>query len=179
MTKNSQGQTGSVYIIIIVLILAIVGCLGFLFWKNYINISQTPMVSTEQQAVSPAPKDRSDESSKEDGYFDIKEWGVKLKMSTKEDLTYNISSRTGLRENTEYDALGLRIKTSSVISQSCVEFGTDLYRQKIPTEFNSKKIGEYYYYVTGAPGPCSEDAADLELQKKVLSELEVSNVLES
>lgn len=44
MTKNSQTQTGSAHsIIIIILVLALLGTLGFIFWQNFV---QTPMATT-------------------------------------------------------------------------------------------------------------------------------------
>jgi len=59
MIKNSQKQTGSAHVvIIIILILALLGTLGFIFWQNYINKdlanqnSTTGIQSVEDDSVS-------------------------------------------------------------------------------------------------------------------------------
>jgi hypothetical protein len=79
----------------------------------------------------------------------------------------------------EYDILGLQIKPTSVTDQYCVNFGADLYRQRTPSDrFEAKKIGDYYYYVTGAPGVCSEEPSDVQLQQNVLIDLNITNLEE-
>lgn len=177
-------QKGSAQIVVISAVaLIIFGALGFLFWNNFL---QTKEQSKDENSTNPSasvstpplPAADADVSDEEDIIY-IKEWGIKLKSSVKNDLVYSITSRVGGPEKTEIDSLGLKIKAESVNDQSCIDFGADLYRQKVPTQFQSKKIGEYYYYVTGAPGRCSENAEDLKLQDTVLTELIVSNISES
>lgn len=164
--------------LIIGLIVALIGALGFVFWQNFIH--KEP-VRTEVISVSPINQDnkKSTNESKtepENKSIVVKEWGIKLNSSVVNHLEYDISSRIGGTQNTEYDSLGLKIKRSSVDNQDCMNFGADLYRQKVATEFESKKIGDYFYYVTGAPGQCSENADDLKLQQTVLDELRIDNV---
>lgn len=48
MIKTSSKQSGSAHVIIIViLVIALLGTLGFVFWKNYINKDGTKKVETE------------------------------------------------------------------------------------------------------------------------------------
>lgn len=176
MIKTSFNQKGSTHVVIIlILVIALLGVLGFIFWQSFIH-KEEPV--TKQETTIDTKKSTPEVNESERAYLKVNDWGIKLKSSVVSDLSYKISSRTGGPENTEYDQLGLEIKPTSVIDQHCVNFGADLYRQKQPTQFQSKKIGEYYYYVTGAPGICSENDKDVNLQKTVLDELRIENVSE-
>jgi hypothetical protein len=56
MIKNSSGQKGSVHVVLIViLILAIVGTLGFILWSNFL----TPKTSIQQQITDKTREDNS------------------------------------------------------------------------------------------------------------------------
>lgn len=173
-------QTGSSHIVVvIVLVLALITTVGWIFWQNFVHkepvAKETEIVKVESQKKNDESPAKTEDSN--EGYVVVKEWGLKIKMTTADSLSYSISSHTGGRQNTQYDALGLSIKSNLLTDQNCTKFGSNLYRQLIePTEFQHIKIGSYYYFVTGAPGPCSENKNDIDLQNKVLKELVVENI---
>lgn len=61
MIKNSSKQTGSAHVVIsIILVTVILGILGFLFWKNFVNDdSSKKQESAEQVQTQPAVEDDS------------------------------------------------------------------------------------------------------------------------
>lgn len=107
-------------------------------------------------------------------YLKIPEWGIKLKTSLSDKLLYYPRIIETYPET--FDMLGIQINPKYLVDQNCVEFGIDLYRQQTIPRFTYVEIGDYYYFVTGAPGQCSMNESDLELQSTILSELTVSNI---
>ena len=179
MINKRHSQTGSTALIItIILTLAIAGSVGFVWWQR--ANERSTQVNTQQsstQKEAEADKATSQKAAQQDEYLVINEWGVRLKTSIADHLTYQPRSLTNTGSPTPFDELGLRIKPTSVINQGCVNFGADLYRQLTPSDrFETKKIGDYYYFVTGAPGECSDEPSDAQLQKNVLIDLNVANL---
>jgi hypothetical protein len=163
-------------ITILVLVVILVGALGYTWWQNSPRIQL--LASTPGASTTPTPnKEATSITSQDENYLVVKEWGVKLKTSLVDHLTYQPQHMDNTGSPTPYDELGLRLKSSSVSNQECVTFGADLYRQLTPSDrFAAKKIGDYYYYVTGAPGVCSEEPSDVQLQQTILTELTLSNI---
>jgi hypothetical protein len=166
-----HSQKGSAHaVVIIILVAALVMALGFVFWQNFILKSNTPTVSTEiTNSATPDPNK---------GYVVVKDWGVRFKTSVSDKLEYKPYSQTGgYISDSSYEGLGLTIKASVLTDQNCVKFGIDLYRQTQSTSnFTTKKIGNYYYFVTGGPGECSTNTADLVIQKTILNDLKIDNL---
>lgn len=179
MLKKQTSQSGSTAGIITTLILAILlaGTLGYTWWQNSSTIKpHTSAQPTNQKETTPA-KDTTSDASNDKNYLVIKEWGVKLKTPIADHLTYQPRSLANTGSPTPYDELGLKIKSTSVTNQNCVDFGADLLRQKTPSDrFETKKIGDYYYFIAGAPGLCSEEPSDKQLQQEALIDLNLSNL---
>jgi len=57
MIKNSQKQTGSALVVaIIILVVALIGALGFIFWQNHINkTTNTPVAPNTTNSTTPDP----------------------------------------------------------------------------------------------------------------------------
>ena len=55
MIKDSSHQKGSAHVVIIILIVALLGALGFVFWQNFMNkdSKETPIKQTTTQTDSP------------------------------------------------------------------------------------------------------------------------------
>lgn len=177
LKKQTLQSGGAALIIILVLTIILAGGLGYTWWQNSAKVK--PLVNTSTTSTqNDVVRDNNTDSitSHDESYLVIEEWGVRLKTSVSEHLTYEPYSRTDARSPMEYDILGLKIKPTSVTDQYCVNFGADLYRQRTPSDFESKKIGDYYYYVTGAPGVCSEEPSDIQLQQSVLIDLNIANL---
>lgn len=78
MIKNSQIQTGSAHVIIIViLVVAIIGTLGFLAWKNFVVPQDVqPIAEVSQTKYSDCESDAVEKN----GTFCSEEIGIKLKV---------------------------------------------------------------------------------------------------
>lgn len=79
MIKNSHKQIGSAHIVIVVvLVILLVGALGFIFWQNYMvkNTQQSPVV----QSVSDDSQKNDAASSADERYVALEDWGVKFKI---------------------------------------------------------------------------------------------------
>lgn len=72
MTKNPQKQAGSVHIIItVVLVVAVIGVLGFVFWKNMINKKST---NIDRTALVDKPEARNSVSENKTDEIQYKEY---------------------------------------------------------------------------------------------------------
>lgn len=173
-------QKGSAHVaIIVILVVALLGTLGFVFWQNFIHKDTSPTTQVIHENQTDKKSKDLPEKNNDEGYVVVREWGIKFKTSVSNELEYSITSRTGGPTDTTYEELGLKIKADAVTDKRCVNFGADLYRQTEPTTmFGAKKIGDYYYFMTGAPGQCSENESDLNIQKAILHDLQVENIKE-
>ena len=175
MIDKQTHQSGSAALIITIFITAIIaGGVGYTWWQNS---NKQEVQATNTQTDSRDTEDENQNPSGQEGYLIIDEWGVKLKTSLVDHLEYQPQTLTNTGSPVPYDELGLKIKSSSVVDQYCVNFGTDLYRQQTPTDnLYTKKIGDYYYYVKGAPGICSEEPSDVQIQRDILKDVDLANL---
>jgi type II secretory pathway pseudopilin PulG len=80
MIKNSLGQKGSAHVIIIViLVVALVSALGYIFWQNYTS-KNTQQASTAQVAASSGKQQSQSATPAGDRYETLEAWGVKFKL---------------------------------------------------------------------------------------------------
>lgn len=85
---KSRNQTGSAHIvIIIILVVALVGALGFVFWQNFMN--KSAIVGNTNTSTSKAG-DVSEAKT-----LTISEWGIKGSYSGNKSLSYAIGSSEG------------------------------------------------------------------------------------
>jgi|GEM_PF-1545173 len=108
MIKNSQNQTGSAHIVVIViLVAALIGALGFVLWKNYLAPKDSrPTVATNQTKVSKCESSEVEQK----GAFCSEEVGVKFKVPAifegKFEKADNYDISEGPMENTEGSPAG-------------------------------------------------------------------------
>ena len=85
MIKYFQKQAGSAHVVIIVVIVAaVLGALGYVFWQNFINkdtseITNDSKQTTTQSGETPAnPVEQPKDST--EGYLVLEDWGIKFKL---------------------------------------------------------------------------------------------------
>ena len=85
MINYFQKQAGSAHVVIIVVIVAaVLGALGYVFWQNFINkdtseITNDSKQTTTQSAETPAnPVEQPKDST--EGYLVLEDWGIKFKL---------------------------------------------------------------------------------------------------
>ena len=181
--NNQQGSTAHI-VIIILLVVAVIGLLGFVFWQNFIskepavesnNASTTDVVNDESELVT-APK------------LAITQWDIGGDYSDNSvQLTYEIETRfdgniLSFSEARLADAEGCDEPTAAgyVVRQTADEEATqgstgngltakeayDRYAAGEPSEFAPiAKVGDYYYLMTGPQAVCSEDQAIANIQE--------------
>lgn len=149
-TKSNQGFE-TVGIVIFIMVLIVIGLVGYIVWGKRINSSDTSI--TQQIANEDTSTTNTTDSN--EGYFVVKEWGLRFKVPTGiTDVRYKITGETlafyakpkGL--NAEYvknydqvSNLGFPSLATGVIYRS-----KESTKDKTGSAVNGKKIGDYYYY---------------------------------
>lgn len=169
MHKQSGNAASLTVIILLVIILA--GALGYIFYKNANPDTQT---ETQSQEVVTTEEPTEPAVIEQEGYLSVQEWGIKLKTSNAPKLMYYPEEQV----SGQGEMLGLARKPSEIRDPVCSRLGIDVYRQQTEPEFNSKKIGNYYYYVTGSPSKCSDNPLENATQAAILQEVTVDNISE-
>lgn len=156
MIKNSSKRTGSAHLIIItIIVLVILGALGFVFWKNINTSTNKSKSSTDKVAQT--------EQDTTPDYITLSDWGVTFKVSDELKSTQVTYTKNQSADGSSYAFTTKRIHD---LGGSCTiqPFGDT----QILTRFTEKPVatpdGELlndpaidgYYYVLSAPvAPCS------------------------
>jgi hypothetical protein len=175
MTKQSQRQTGSAHIVIIViLILAILGALGFVFWKNIQNKTQP----------ASAPSTSTTKDSTVTQYLDLPYWSVKLQVPEGLDLSNLVYNKTHIAEGPEfYGFTTNRVKAQGGLCDneavgSLVILNRSLAKDGYGTSINTDPIDGYYYFLDGTDGGSISDClkTDIAVQDRLLIDALVKSV---
>lgn len=118
--------------------------------------------------------------------FVISEWGIKLRLRNAEKLEYSYKAGGDFLatvQNTYDSSIVPKFELEYLDSKECVQPGIGVYRSKEVNNgsqsSNIKKLGDHYYFITGAPGQCSSgSASDLKLQSTFLEDFKTSNISE-
>jgi len=181
---NKQKQNGSAHVIIlIIVVLAIIGSLGFLFWNNFVrsNPDQKKQASTQKTK----PNTPSSSPIKEDGnkgYLVLDDWKIKFK------LPENIGEIRYYKKVAEPNDKGVidyyefSTKRVEELGGQCAESNgqgsvtrlASLDRTKMKREAlasasfvnNNEPIDGYYYYASGGQAGCSDNGADIQKQDR-------------
>ena len=185
--KKLNNQTGSAHvIIIIILIAAVLGLLGFVFWNNYLKVkpsADTTNKTTNSQQSTNTPVSQTD--------FVVKEWGVvgsyQQVSSNTNDLNYKFkkidlsnnkivvasASDSGaylVITSPALDALcgsdaGLPISRATGESTMSAGVGypdstaAEVYKSISETNKNysaKAHVGNYYYFLSAPQGACAD-----------------------
>lgn len=150
-----QKQSGSVHLIItIILVLALLGALGFIFWQNFINkkdSTSTTATASSQAATNTAPASAATPTNDN---LVVSQWGVTVPVK---DFVLLSSSD----ENHIYVTTQAIIDEAKRISCTDTSIG-NLYRVTTTADQPSyaalsSKIGTYYYgFWTGSQAACTD-----------------------
>jgi heme/copper-type cytochrome/quinol oxidase subunit 2 len=156
MIKHSQRQIGSAHLIIIVIIiLALLGALGFVFWKNISKTNSTPSITTS----SPSPKPASD-------YLTISDWGIKFKIADALKTTDILNTKEQSKDTPPQTSYAFTTKRIQSLGGACATQPFDnteiLTRTSEKpnatpdsTLINSTAIDSYYYILGAPPAFCT------------------------
>ncbi len=174
--KSRHSQTGSAHVIIIVLIVALLGVLGFVFWQNFMN----KPASTQTSAAQTAPQTPTGKT------LTVSEWGVKG--------TYNVTSSTpGYTYDAGSDSISLtasglpsgcgglngvgtieRYKSDAVFPNSNGQTAASYYNQNVSPY--QAHVGNYYYLFNAPTAPCSPDGGAVQTALLTATEQIVSSL---
>lgn len=163
--------------VVVVLALVVLGGAGYLVW-NRNNASED--ISSSEVATE-------DTEMVADEFLLVTEWGIKISLRDAAKVQYKITDNLDLYLATHPDqvfesVLDPTFKSEFLLDETCTP-GLSLYRTKTLTDPNAldyvKKIGAYYYYITGGPGACSPDPdnnPDDQLKGRFVNDFDIDNV---
>jgi len=161
--KNNQKGFSVVEILIVVVIVGLVGTVGWLVYDRQKSksddkdtaVQTSQQESSKNQTVTPKPVPNT-------GYLVVKEWGVKIKMKDADKVSYDYTAKVYENDKGKADSsIGLKVKPEFLENKSC-EPSVSLTRYtSVSDEFFVKratKIGNYYFISGGSPYNCGNDA---------------------
>lgn len=189
--QNSLGFTAVEGLLILVVIL-LVGFVGYYVATAKQKTNQT--LNNANSANQSTASVNNGKASLQNGYFTIKEWGVRAKYSSKIELQYKVKN-TGSLNYAEFSSAQLASAKPTVCDISTAggiidrfkpndhwynEDGTDsgktVQQEVVASSLTYKKVGQYYYVYKNPQVVCGSEQA-LQKQttdsvKSVLSKLE-------
>jgi hypothetical protein len=173
--NKKQSQSGNTHlVIIIVLVVLLIGALGFVYYQNFIQSNNSSKSVASTKTVKSSTVAAKPEVTTNEGYLTFSEWGIKLK--TPVGLADNRITYYKIANNSELD--GYNFSTSRVEAQggacssSSPQFSSlgIISRSTSPnTEEASPptlvgKIGDYYYYYAHPQSICGDNLGNYEVQ---------------
>ncbi|MCA9351079.1 hypothetical protein KC874_05310 [Candidatus Saccharibacteria bacterium] len=183
---NHKGFS-AVIVLLSILVLTAIGFTGYYVWNtqqeddqlNAANQQSATLVSQEPTNTNNSPVDTQK-------YLVINEWGVKIPTPDADKATYTYYKSPSGTEyqgliDIEFDSyVTLLAKNDVLTDKNCSNLGVVMYRstEKPKDEaWTYKKVGNYYFTVTGSPSICSENAQDEDLRKSLISVFMPENVI--
>jgi len=186
MIKNSQNQTGSAHVVvIIILLIAVLGLLGFVFWQNFIvpNVKTVDQPNLSQQEAKPESESVADLN---EGYFVLDDWSIKFKIP---------DGLTGIKYYKVSDSYELTTSRVEDLGGDCKEPADDevpgvirlggIGRKSDPVDSeyvlmlnDGEPISGYYYWYSAAQSTCAYDdpeglqAIDRDLLSNMVNSIE-------
>jgi len=81
MINKTLSQKGSTHIVIIViLVIALLGTLGFVFWQNFINKS-TPQINNDTSKTDNKQQENTNKDTQKSNRLTLNDWGVTFTVS--------------------------------------------------------------------------------------------------
>ena len=158
----------------IVLSIVIVGILGFVGWRAYTVYTDKPETGAEQSKYGFGEKEKKEEAKvTTNDELLISEWKVKLtglNAKTYMNLGYIYSDKDDFVDLTYKD-----FKTGDDCGDTTLGIGISRSNKPLGepggSQWDIKKIGNYYFIGSGAPGHCEENLEKLKDGRQDLSEL--------
>lgn len=184
MIKQTAKQTGSAHVIVIsVIVLAIVGALGFVFWNSYINKKPAPVVSqtkTVSQTNSAVQKDQP--AAQE---LKIDDWSIKFTVPSGLAVGDIYYYKAHIGDSPDYYGFTTnRVRAQggmcdSEVTGNLIMLTRSTAKTGASTPINQTPINGYYYYsdttdggITPMPQCLATDAANND--RALLSQLVAS-----
>lgn len=186
---KKQSQSGSVHlVIIIILILALVGTLSFVFWQNYVN---KPISSSNSKTINSSKTQVTTPSTDTDNtkYFSITDWGIKGIYDGKYSLRYELKTGSNFNQielsssDVEKECQGRILYIISKYSATNVVGGhshvaidnpqtAEYYYSTDYFEDEMRKVGDSYYVLDqGVTDACPGVPGQTDIQTQVMLDI--------
>ena len=172
MKQNHIQQKGDAHaVIIIVLVVALIGTLGFIFWQNFTKASeqaaqdadakQTENKKTETDESRLADTDNSEKKTKvaDEGYFAVPDWGVQFKKLENDEVQWRLRDSTSLGLTTKaiFDlghACAGEMQYQVVVIRSTEDLKQEIESFSLNTYAYVGKVGDFHYAYAGSHAAC-------------------------
>ena len=159
--KSQIKEQGSIahITIVIVLVVALLSALGFIFWQNFLRSGSSDMSTGKNGTSQSAQKDNVEivpvDPNKD--YLVVDSWSVRFKPNVSAKVSYE-SKDDGYWFTTEKwkNFGGICDTNGGILVQRSTEKSTAMASPPRPLN-NEEKIGDYYYYYIGPQSACSDD----------------------
>ena len=187
--KNNLQKGSAQFLVIIALVVALLGALGFVFWQNFMqskttdnnfvatkndttgNTSGSNLNSTSNEVVSTV-----DENSSNVGYLVLNDWGVRFRLPYglgNDEVVYEkATDMTGSDEKYYFSTKGLSALGSECSKAYGLIRGSEPAFAPIGSPIAIAKIGDYYYSYYTPQASCLDNR-----EKGIDVEQHVSNML--
>jgi Tfp pilus assembly protein PilE len=174
--------------LLIVVIVGLLGGAGYYVYNSQkktnesldsANNSLNQINSANNANENQEPQGQTDAETADKGQLAIKELGIKIKLQDYEKLSYKYVAKSGGDFYTgRYDSFATPlIKKRFLQDDSCQNLGVNIYKSTKQQDFDTKKIGGYYFWVTGSPASCGPvGGPDDNLMGRILKELVPENI---
>jgi hypothetical protein len=164
MKKLNQKGFSHFEIALLILVLAALGFAGYtVYQKNKPESQTTTTVVTKQEETKKAEEQKEPESkpNTDENYLVIAEWGVKIKVPSANKLQYSYDKNTGSTSNGDYDSEVLLTVRPEFLQDKTCKLSVTIDRSKtVPGTPTYKKVGDNYYFLSGSPYGCGNQADD-------------------
>lgn len=156
MIINSHKQTGSAHVAIVaILVILLIGALGFIFWQNYITKNEQ-QPSTVQVATGNSKKDEG-VLVQDERYSVLEDWGVRFKLDKRLEATEVVQYKQNeqVEDGKAYYLLNTergKVAAQKACPSSSSPTGLGLYRFTDKSSINSEgellndtAVNGYYY----------------------------------
>jgi len=163
---NKKTQSGFAHVVVLTVILAValVGTLGFVYWQNFMKPKDEVVKTndTKDKVVVEKPV-ANDEATSTEGYLVLEDWGVKFKLPS--DLGsnainyYKSDNDNYIFTTSKIEALGQDCShdSSHFMPQYYLSRDTSAPNpEAVSSGFLLKKIDNYYFNLNSSQAPCSD-----------------------
>jgi len=153
--KKKQSQSGSAHLIIIILLaIALIGTLGFVYYQNFIQKKDSVVVTDDMDSAD----DTVIEADVNEGYLVLDDWDVKFKLQS--DLGSNVITYQKDADSS-WDDYKFSTERVSALGSDCAYLNRLIRsNETVDTTYGGLSLvgyfGGYYYYSTHRVDPCSD-----------------------
>lgn len=185
MNKNEKGFGAPT----IMLVILIVGVLCLAGWYVYQANNKKDTTSTQQPAATTEKTSQpSAQTPANTGFYEIKDWNIKIALQDSDKVQFEVKNQSGTVFGSDpYESYADPSFKPAFLKDPSCDPGIALYRSKAKfasvSDDNQKKVGDYYYVITGGPGACSNDPQnnpDDQLKNRFLKDMsDIQNISSS